>query len=208
MRELVDEDAIGRPLCASIDLWRRPYRQGSDSWRYDRARVGSWVLEEPIHFFDAVSWWLREAGPPVSVFAAASRLPGTPEELWNNMHAILRFASGAHATVTQTLAVCEHHINAKIIGERGAVLSFWDGEMDRTTHPKASLKLFREGRLEDLRIAPSGEFYELRTEMAQFAACCRGAATPVITPEEAALAVAICYAAERSIASGVPQPLD
>jgi myo-inositol 2-dehydrogenase/D-chiro-inositol 1-dehydrogenase len=208
MRELVVEGAIGRPLCATIDLWRRPYRIGSDSWRYDRPRVGSWVLEEPIHFFDAVSWWLREAGRPVSVYAAASRLPGTPAGLWNNMHAVLRFASGAHATVTQTLAVCEHHITAKIIGEQGAVLSFWDGEMDRTTHPTASLRLFRDGRLEELAIAASGEFYELRTEMRQFADACRGAASPVITPEEAARAVAICWAAERSIVSGVAETIE
>jgi myo-inositol 2-dehydrogenase/D-chiro-inositol 1-dehydrogenase len=207
MRELVSQGEIGEPRCATIDLWRRPYRLGSDSWRYDRQRVGSWVLEEPIHFFDAVCWWLREAGRPVSVYAAASRQPDSPPELWSNMHAVLRFPSGAHATVTQTLAVCEHHITAKIVGERGAVLSFWDGEMDRTTHPAASLKLFRDGALRDLAIAPSGEFFELRSELAQFEACCRGQASPVITPDEAALAVKICWAAERSITSGSQEPL-
>jgi myo-inositol 2-dehydrogenase/D-chiro-inositol 1-dehydrogenase len=207
MRELVSQGEIGAPLCATIDLWRRPYRTGSDSWRYDRQRVGSWVLEEPIHFFDAVCWWLQNAGHPVSIYAAASRRPDSPPGLWNNMHATLRFASGAHATVTQTLAVCEHHITAKIIGERGAILSFWDGEIDRTSHPTASLKLFRDGALRDLEIAPSGEFFELRAELAQFAACCGGQASPVITPEEAALAVKICWAAERSITSGAPEPL-
>lgn len=207
MHELVTQGAVGTPLSATIDLWRRPYRTGSDAWRYDPARVGSWVLEEPIHFFDAVCWWLGAAGPPVSVYATATRLPDAPPNLWNNMHATLRFASGAHATVTQTLAVCEHHISAKIIGDQGAVLSFWDGEMDRTTHPKASLKLFRDGALEDLPIAASGEFFELRAELAQFRDCCAGTASPVIHPHEAARAVHICWAAERSIASGAPEPL-
>jgi myo-inositol 2-dehydrogenase/D-chiro-inositol 1-dehydrogenase len=207
MRELVEEGAIGRPLCATIDLWRRPYRLGSDSWRYDRRRVGSWVLEEPIHFFDAVCWWLKEAGSPVSIYAAGSRLSAAPEALWSNMHAVLRFESGAHATVTQTLAVCEHHITAKIIGEEGAVLSFWDGEVDRTTQPRASLKLFRRGTLEEIAIAPSGEFFELRAEMAQFAGCCATGAPAAISPEEAAQAVEICQAAERSIASGAAEPI-
>ena len=207
MRELVAEGAVGVPLCATIDLWRRPYRLGADSWRYDARRVGSWVLEEPIHFFDAVCWWLQDAGRPESVYAAASRLPDSPASLWSNMHAVLRFESGAHATVTQTLAVCEHHITAKIVGERGALLSFWDGEMDRTLQPRASLKLFRGGALQDLEIAPSGESFELRAELARFAACCRGEASPVITPEEAALAVKVCWAAERSITSGLPEPL-
>jgi predicted dehydrogenase len=105
MRELIAEGAVGKPLCATIDLWRRPYRRGSGSWRYDRNCVGSWVLEEPIHFFDAVCWWMEDSGRPTSVYAAASRLPDSPPDLWNNMHATLRFESGAHATVTQTLAV-------------------------------------------------------------------------------------------------------
>ena len=203
MRRLIEEGAIGTPLAAAIDLWRRPYRIGANRWRYDAARVGSWVLEEPIHFFDLACWWLRESGPPVSVYARASRRPATPAGLWDNLHAVLGFAGGAHATVTQSLAICEHHLAAKVIGDRGALLAFWDGELDRTTHPRASLQLYRQdGALEDLPIAASGEFFELRAEMAHFLAVCQGREPLVITAGEAALAVAVCWAAERSIQSG------
>src|SRR5687767_3935001 len=52
VKGLIDDGAIGDPLYGLIELWRRPYRQGSDGWRYDPARVGNWALEEPIHFFD------------------------------------------------------------------------------------------------------------------------------------------------------------
>jgi myo-inositol 2-dehydrogenase/D-chiro-inositol 1-dehydrogenase len=202
MRELIAEGAIGRALSVTIDLWRRPYRIGSERWRYDPRRVGSWVLEEPIHFFDLACWWLREAGPPVSVYARASRLPTTAEGLWDNLSAVLAFESGAHATITQSLAICEHHLAAKITGDRGALLAFWDGELDRTTRPQASLKLFRGAGLEEVPIAASGEFFELRAEMARFAASCRGEAPPAISPQEAALAVSICWAAEESIRTG------
>ena len=202
MRGLIEEGAIGTPLCATIDLWRRPYRLGADRWRYDPRRVGSWVLEEPIHFFDLCCWWLAGHGAPASVYARASRLPGTPEGLWDNLTATLNWAWGVHATVTQSLAICEHHLAAKVVGEQGSLLAFWDGEMDRTTHPTAALKLFRNGTLEELPIAASGESFELRTELSRFAAACRGGAGPPITPEEAALGVRICHAAEASIASG------
>ena len=204
MRELIEEGVIGRAQYATIDLWRFPYRRGSDNWRYDPARVGSWVLEEPIHFFDLVSWWLREAGRPVSVYARASRLPSTPEGLWDNMAAIFTYESGAHATVTQTLAAAEHHQTAKVVGDRGALVAAWDGEKDRTTHPVASLKLCLGGNVEELPIAASGEFFELRMELAHFLAVCRGETPPIITPAEAALAVSLCQAAEQSIAAGIP----
>ena len=48
-KELIDDRAIGEPLYVLIELWRKPYRLGADSWRYDIQRVGNWILEEPIH---------------------------------------------------------------------------------------------------------------------------------------------------------------
>jgi myo-inositol 2-dehydrogenase/D-chiro-inositol 1-dehydrogenase len=207
MRALVEEGAIGTPRYATIDLWRRPYRLGSANWRFDAPRVGSWVLEEPIHFFDLACWWLREAGRPVSVYARGSRHPGTPEGLWNDMTTVLAFENGAHATVTQTLAICEHHLAAKVVGDTGAALATWDGEMDRTLRPQASVKLFRGQALEEIPIAPSGESFELRAELARFAAACDGREALPITPREAALAVAICWAAEKSIGLCTPLSL-
>src|SRR5882724_7636066 len=202
MRSLIEEGAVGTPQFATIDLWRRPYRPGAGGWRFDPKRVGSWILEEPIHFFDLGCWWMREAGRPVSIYARAARLPSSPPGLWDNLSAVVNFESGAHLTVTQSLAVAEHHMTAKVVGTGGAALAFWDGEMDRTDHPECSLKLVREGRLEDIPIATSGELFELRAELRHFAAVIRGEAAPAITPEDGALAVAVCEAAERSIQSG------
>src|SRR5207253_10718811 len=34
MKEMVDAGAVGEPLYLLIELWRRPYRQGSEGWRY------------------------------------------------------------------------------------------------------------------------------------------------------------------------------
>jgi myo-inositol 2-dehydrogenase/D-chiro-inositol 1-dehydrogenase len=62
VKEMVDADAIGDPLYLLIELWRRPYRQGADGWRYDIGRVGNWILEEPIHFFDLARWYFASAG--------------------------------------------------------------------------------------------------------------------------------------------------
>jgi myo-inositol 2-dehydrogenase / D-chiro-inositol 1-dehydrogenase len=202
MRGLIEEGSVGTAQYATIDIWRRPYRPGASGWRYDPQRVGSWTLEEPIHFFDLGCWWLREAGRPVSIFARGARRPSSPPGLWDNLSAIVSFESGAHLTVTQSLATAEHHMSAKVVGTTGAAVAFWDGEMDRTEHPLCSLKLIREGHLEHIPIAPSGELFELRAELRHFAAVIRGETAPAITPEEGALAVAVCEAAERSIQTG------
>lgn len=202
MRQLIEQGAIGVGLAATVDLWRFPYRLGSQGWRHNARHVGSWILEEPIHFFDLSCWWLREAGAPVSVYARGSRLPTTAEGLWDNLTAVVGFESGAHATVTQSLSIAEHHLTAKVMGDKGALIATWDGELDRTTRPCATLKLFDGKSLSEVAIEASGEFFELRSEMRHFVALCRGETTPIITPDEAARAVAICWAAERSVHSG------
>ncbi len=119
VKQLVDSGAIGDPLYALIELWRRPYRLGSEGWRYDIERVGNWVLEEPIHFFDLARWYFSAAGEPVSVYAAASgRQPGHPE-LHDNFSAVLKFPGGRYAVVSQTLAGWEHHQTVKLTGSSG-----------------------------------------------------------------------------------------
>ena len=57
-KELITAGRIGRPQFALVELSRFPYRQGSQGWRYDIDRVGNWILEEPIHFFDLARWYL------------------------------------------------------------------------------------------------------------------------------------------------------
>src|SRR5437660_589037 len=74
IRKLIDSGRLGEPRYILIDLWRRPYRSGSDGWRLDPARVGNWILEEPVHYFDAAAWYLDRCGEPASVYAWGNRL--------------------------------------------------------------------------------------------------------------------------------------
>ncbi|MFM8890999.1 MAG: Gfo/Idh/MocA family protein, partial [Planctomycetia bacterium] len=79
IRRLIDRGAIGRPQYVLVELSRKPYRLGAEGWRYDPLRVGSWVLEEPIHFFDLARWYLAASGDPVELVAYGnSRDPARP----------------------------------------------------------------------------------------------------------------------------------
>ena len=154
VKELVDAGAIGRPLYALIELWRRPYRLGSGGWRYDIGRVGNWILEEPIHFFDLARWYFSELGEPLAVYAAANGKRADQPELHDNFSAILTFPAGGYAVISQTLTGWEHHQVAELTGsDRGAV-----GTLERRprSHVRANIQpanMQVEDRVVDVPIA-------------------------------------------------------
>ncbi|WP_417739069.1 Gfo/Idh/MocA family protein [Rosistilla oblonga] len=202
-KELIDEGFIGDPLYALVELSRNPYRQGADGWRYDIDRVGSWILEEPIHFFDLARWYLERAGQPERIYATAnSRQPGRPE-LQDNFSAIMHFSGGSYAVVSQTLAAFEHHQTAKITGTKGALWASWSGAQDRTRHPTFSLRGFDGNEVVTIPIdKPTGELFELEDQVARVVQAHRSGVPLHCTADDGRWSVAMCLAAEASVRSG------
>ncbi|MCA8984866.1 MAG: Gfo/Idh/MocA family oxidoreductase [Planctomycetaceae bacterium] len=207
VKELIEAGYIGEPQYALVELSRNPYRLGADGWRYDISRVGNWILEEPIHFFDLARWYLERSGSPVSVYAAAnSRQPEHPE-LQDNFSAIMKFEHGAYAVVTQTLSAFEHHQTAKVTGTRGALWASWSGAMDRTRHPTFSLRGYNGQHVEEIPIEKmTGELFELEDQIAMLVQVLRHQGTLSCSAEEGRWSVAMCLAAQRSVESGQPVP--
>jgi myo-inositol 2-dehydrogenase / D-chiro-inositol 1-dehydrogenase len=205
VKALVDAGDIGEPLYLLIELWRRPYRPGSSGWRYDIRRVGSWILEEPIHFFDLARWYLSGAGDPVSVYACANGKRADDPDLHDNFSAIVHFRGGQYAVISQTLGGWEHHQTAKLTGREGAIWASWSGAMDRTFEPTFSLKLQKGDVLSDVRIGkPSGEVYELVDEVAAVVRAVRDGTPVPCTGDDGLWSVAMCLKAAESMASGQP----
>jgi len=203
VKELIDVDAIGDPRYSLIELWRNPYRQGSEGWRYDIGRVGNWILEEPIHFFDLARWYFSSVGEPVWVFARANGVRPDQPELQDNFSATLEFPGGRYAVVSQTLAGWEHHQVVKITGTQGAIWASWSGAMDRTFEPTFWLKVARGGRVEQVTIErPTGEVYELVDEIAAFARGIQGEGSIPCTGEDGRWSVAMCLKAQESVDKG------
>jgi len=208
VKALIDEGAVGEPLYALVELWRRPYRTGSDGWRYDVHRVGDWILEEPIHFFDLARWYFAAAGEPVSVSAAANGKRADRPELHDNFSAVVHFPRGRYAVVSQTLAGWEHHQAVKLTGTAGAIWAGWSGATDRTFEPTFSLKLMRGDRVEDVPIeAPSGEVYELVEQVRRVAGAVTTGSPVPCTGDDGRWSVAMCLKARESVALGRPVPL-
>ena len=201
--EMVQDGFIGDPLYALVELSRNPYRLGASGWRYDISRVGSWILEEPIHFFDLARWYLEPAGQPESIYATAnSKQPDHPE-LHDNFSAIMHFSGGAYAVVSQTLAAFEHHQTVKLTGTKGALWASWSGAKDRTRHPTFSLRAFDGNEVTTVQIdKPTGELFELEDQIERFVHAIREGKQLHCTAEDGRWSVAMCLAAEESVRRG------
>ncbi|HOW19404.1 MAG TPA: Gfo/Idh/MocA family oxidoreductase [Phycisphaerae bacterium] len=203
IREFLDAGVIGAPGYVNIDLWRNAYRQGRDGWRYDPRRVGNWILEEPIHFFDLARWYLSGRGDPVSIYSRGHARRAEFPNLHDDCSAILGFPGGAFAVVSQTLSACEHHLAVRITGEGGALWAEWGGVMDRTWNPTYSLRHFDGRTFREVPIdRPTGEVYELADLIADMAGAVGDGRPPRITGEDGRWAVSMCLKAQESVESG------
>jgi myo-inositol 2-dehydrogenase/D-chiro-inositol 1-dehydrogenase len=200
VKELIDRGAIGQPRAALVELSRFPYRQGSTGWRYDRERVGSWILEEPIHFLDLARWYLSGSGEPVSIYARSnSRVPDRPD-LHDHFTATINFGDGAYAVIVQSLSAFGHHQTVKVSGGSGTIWAQWSAADARA--PRAVFSL-RYGLAETIHEAtfdkPTGELLELADEIAAFVRSIQTGQPPPCTGQDGRWSTLLCLAAEESV---------
>ena len=194
VKMLIDAGEIGAPGYVGFTLFRFPFRPGSQGWRYDAARVGSWILEEPVHCVDAVMWYFEKLGDPTAVLAL-----GEGDAMSQHFTAVLRFPSGAHAVVSQTLGGFEYHQQLHVVGSEGAIRSWWSGTMDRTLHPTFELRHERRGRgVATIPVARSGELVELQAQAREVVAAFTQRRV-LLSGEEARKRIVVCLAAEQSL---------
>jgi myo-inositol 2-dehydrogenase/D-chiro-inositol 1-dehydrogenase len=201
VKALIEAGDIGVPQYLAFSLFRFPFRPGSGGWRYDAARVGSWILEEPVHFFDFVMWYFERLGDPVSV-QAFGNLERRGAGMSDHFTAVLRFPGGAHAVITETLAGFEYHQNLHVAGTEGAIRSWWSGTLDRTLHPTFELRVERRGKdVETVPVEHSGELVELGVQ-AREAVGAFARRRALVSGEEARKRIVVCLAAEESLREG------
>jgi myo-inositol 2-dehydrogenase/D-chiro-inositol 1-dehydrogenase len=199
VRALIEEGALGRMRFANLTLFRRPFRGGSGNWRRTRATVGSWILEEPIHYIDLLLWYFRERGLPVEVAASGVASPLGPG-MFDAFTATLTFADGSYAVFSQCLAGFEHSLVLELAGDQGAIRTWWAGAMDRTHTPDFELKLQRAGAeaAEIVAVEKSGEVFELEEQLRRLLVDVP-ARTPLVSARDALPSLRICLEIERAL---------
>jgi len=207
LKTAIDAGDIGAPLYALVSLFRFPYRSGSQGWRYAREKVGSWILEEPVHFFDSLMWYFEKWGDPTSVQAFGSSRRPEPG-MYDNFSAVMKWPGQLYAVVTQSLGGFEHHQVMEVMGTDGSLRTWWSGAMDRTRQPSFELKVQRRGQktCETISVPPSGELFELEEELKRVVLAFQERRS-IVSGEEARKTIRVCLEAERSLAEGKEIPL-
>jgi myo-inositol 2-dehydrogenase / D-chiro-inositol 1-dehydrogenase len=200
VKKLIAEGAIGRPRAALVELSRFPYRQGSGGWRYDRQRVGSWILEEPIHFFDLARWYMQASGEPVTLYARANARHVDAPELHDHFTATIGFADDAYAVVVQSLSAFEHHQLVKVSGTKGTIWAQWSAPDARSPKPTFSLRYGLADDIHEVQFdRPTGELLELADEVSQFVIAIQTGQAPPCTGNDGRWSTLLCLAAAESI---------
>ena len=209
---------IGEPRHVSAGLFRNAYRPGASGWRVDPARVGSWSLEETVHFFDLMTWYLDATGESATVQAIGAPGHGAgagagagPGELIETLCAHIRFGNGRTASINHTTGGFGHSQWVEVIGSEGAIRTAWQGRMDRDETPSYEFRIRPKGfafergvrEFEEVPLAPSGELVELERQLAQTADAFRQGRS-LMPAREAAHAVQLCLAADASVRAGAP----
>jgi predicted dehydrogenase len=99
MKAAIDEGRIGRPALAAVEVlgWRGREYYAMDAWRGTLAGEGGGVLvNQAVHQLDLLCWFL---GPPVEVDGWTANVNHPGIEVEDTAVAIVRFVSGALATV-------------------------------------------------------------------------------------------------------------
>ncbi|MEE3372777.1 MAG: Gfo/Idh/MocA family oxidoreductase [Planctomycetota bacterium] len=205
VKALIDAGEIGQPRHVLIELARFPYRPGSTGWRHDQQRVGNWILEEPIHFFDLARWYLSSAGDPVSVFAQANSAGDAALDMADHFSAIVTFADGSYAVVSQTLSSFGHHQSAKISGSQGTIQATWGAADARSDKCVYDLRYGMGNRICEVPLSGHpGELRELADEIESVVHSIQNQTPVFCNGEDGRWSVRLCQAARESIASGLP----
>lgn len=207
IRRMIASGDFGAVRHQQLTLFRHPFRLGSGGWRHTRAQVGSWMLEELVHFFDLLVWYAAEKGRPRTLRARGAG-PRAAEGLHDLLVVEMEWADGSTALLVQNLAAFEHHIVFELTGSEGALRTWWSGSGARTLTPTFELKALRRGKSEPeiVSVPVSGESFELRENLAQTLRGFREGRS-ILPPEEARLSIEICLAAEESCRLGRPVEL-
>lgn len=191
--------ALGRPRHLDLRLFRRPYRSGASGWKQDPRKLGSSILEEPIHYLDLARWYL---GEPRTLQAWAVSRQGA-EASFEDLDIRLGFDDGASALVTRSIAAFEHHVSLDMTLEGGALRAHWNGRSDMEEEPGVGLAV---GSADGIRIVEvprrTGHAFDVPRQTRAFLDAVAGRGDVPADGEDGRAAVALCLAAERSILQG------
>ena len=204
----IDKGVVGEPLHGAFDLWRFPFRRGSEEWRYTQERVGSWTHEEPVHYLDAALWFFDALGSPDQITCHAIGRNGASVELSDNTTQLLRWPGGQFFQISGSNSLFGYHQQLRIVGEEGSIAVAWDGSDESAEEGRQDYFVVRNGRRRRVPIRTrSTEPLDLKRNIDAFCARVLGRQADIATGEDGRRSIALVEAALLSARSGTSAKL-
>jgi myo-inositol 2-dehydrogenase/D-chiro-inositol 1-dehydrogenase len=202
-KRLLSEGAIGQPLFGDIQLWRYPYRSGAGGWKQDPAKVGNWLLEEPVHYFDLACWFFNQSEPR-SAYARGNSRTEEKAAVYENFSALVDFQNNSYVNITRVVTAYNFEIGMRFTGTEGVLKASWFGEADVSLNPTVRLATYRYEDKVEREVAitqQTGHAFELAKQTAAFLEAIK-TGQPAVTGEDGRRAVLLCNAALESLQTG------
>ncbi|GAB2747407.1 Gfo/Idh/MocA family protein [Sinomonas soli] len=214
LRAAVDDGTLGRPILghASVLLHREPEYYSAAAWRGTWATDGGGVLmTQAIHYLDLLQWLMGEV---VEVHGYLGTFTHAIE-VEDTAAAVLRFASGAMATLSATTAAAPSlGVSIRITGETGAtaeLTEFPEGTDGRVTI-LARARTIESEPVHPAGIGPDVDLATINgqliphhtTQIRDFVEALGAGRAPAVTGRDATAALTILLAVYQSSRTGRP----
>lgn len=199
INRLLDREEIGRPISArahfgSYFLYRVPYHAGRDYKQdYAARKVGGGViLDAATHQIDYMSWFLGKVN---EVFCYSERMSSLELEAEDIAEILLKFETGAIASLHVDFIQQPYEIKCEIIGEKGTIA--WDFRANTVR-----LSCETDNKWQTF---PENDFDHNQTyvrEIIHFIQCIRGEEQPPVNGIRGKKILEIALAAKESAQTG------
>lgn len=201
VKKLIEEGKVGLVRHVNVEVFRSAPPVGMGSWRLDKEKVGSWMLDAPIHYFDLIRWYFTGMGEAESIYSSANFF--SEKALVDNFSSIIKFPAEGYGVISYSMAGYGYYTMAKVIGDKGAIWAHW--EEVRKDPPEANfwLEYGKEGERQEIAIErPAGETFDLEAEIGQIVKAVQEGGSLPANGVDGREAVRICLAAEESLRKG------
>ena len=202
MKSMVEGGDVGDPRIMWCREYRGPMRPG---WRSSEELTGGLLLEKNCHHFDLFNWMLDT--PPVRVSAFGGKDVLTDRELLDNAQVLVEYEGGRRAVLEICLfAPTGGDCEIGIVGSGGRIDT--KNQAIQLDHHRFDPQEHTTEQVPDpddeagFKDASGRVDRGIKAELAHFLDCCRTGSTPLNAGAAARMNVAVCLAAQESIATG------
>ena len=130
MRQMIEEDAVGRPAMVWCMEFRGPFLEKRGNWILFQDKTGGVFVEKTCHYFDLMTWFADSTPKKVIALAgqdAVKDIYGVQPDIFDNGWVVIEYENGAKGMLG--LCMFSHHpLSVGVVGDGGKMEGFFSAQ--------------------------------------------------------------------------------